>query len=328
MLPPRAWGSEVVNPVLSACRWVAFQAEHVAISTEAIKEVAHRWAAEGFSPPQWDPRFHFRGSPVHTAQFMFVVDTLNFCFWGDPKWRIAYRGHSLDGYWALAASLSRAIEGGLPILDACFLADISEVTVEWIFRGEGTLPLVAQRAANLREAGRWLLRRYEGWFHNFVEDASRDAVQLALRLGEELASFQDVAVYKGMKVPLLKRAQLCAADLHGIFGGKLYGQLTSLDDLTAFADYKLPQMLRALGILRYRRPLAELVDNLVPLAAGSPEEVEIRACTVWAVELLRQELASLGLRVTAVDIDYHLWYLSQSKERQSLPYHRTLTIFY
>lgn len=316
------------NPVLSACRWVTSRAEHVAIDLEAVRMTAARWAAQGLPQPRWDPQFHFRGSPVHTAQFMFVVDTLNFCFWGNPKWQIKYRGHILDGYWGLAASITRAVEAGVPILDATFLADISEQTVAWIFRGNGLLPLMSQRAANLREAGRWLVRRYDGWFHNFVEDASRNALHLALRLGEELASYRDVAQYKGMEVPFLKRAQLCAADLHGIFQGKLYGALADIHRLTAFADYKLPQMLRALGILSYSKTLAETVDNLVPLSAGSPEEVEIRACTVWAVELLRQGLAAEGLQVTAVDIDYHLWYLSQSKELQSRPYHRTLTIFY
>ncbi len=322
------WDTPDENPVLSACRWVISQAEHVAIDLEAVRTTAAQWAAQGLPQLQWNPQFHFRGSPVHTAQFMFIVDTLNFCFWGNPKWQIEYRGRVLDGYWALAASITRAVEDGLPVLDATFLADISEQTVAWIFRGSGVLPLMSQRAANLREAGRWLLRRYDGWFHNFVEDASRNALCVALRLGEELASYRDVAQYKGMEVPFLKRAQLCAADLHGIFRGKLYGALTDIHRLTAFADYKLPQMLRALGILSYRKTLAEAIDNLVPLPAGSPEEVEIRACTVWAVELLRQELAAKGMQVTAVDIDYHLWYLSQSKELQSRPYHRTLTIFY
>jgi hypothetical protein len=320
--------TKVENPVLPACRWVASQAEHVTIDTDAVSTVARQWVAEGFVPPRWDPQFHFLGSPVHTAQFMFVVDTLNFCFWGEPKWRIRYRGRWLDGYWALAASISRAIEDGLPILDACFLSQISDQTVAWVFRGDGSLPLLEQRTANLREAGRWLMGRYEGWFHNFVEDASRNALSIALRLGEEVTSYRDVALYKGVQIPLLKRAQLCAADLCGIFGGKLYGSLADVTKLTAFADYKLPQMLRALGILRYSQDLAEKVDNLVPLSAGSQQEVEIRASTVWAVELLRQHLAVLGLEVTAVDIDYHLWYLSQSRELQSRPYHRTLTIFY
>ncbi len=314
--------------MLSACRWVAGRAEHVAIDEERIKQLAPRWLGAGFTPPLWDPRFHYRGSPILTAQYMFVVDTLNFCFWGDPKWRISYRGNLLDGYWALAASITRAVEEGMPVLDAWYLAEISDQSVAAIFRGEGEIPLLRERAANLREAGRWLLERYQGWFHNFVDEASRNALRIALRLAEELASYRDVSLYGGREIPFLKRAQLCAADLHGIFGGKLYGALTDLDKLTAFADYKLPQMLRALGVLIYSQALSEAVDSLKPLPAGSPEEVEIRACTVWAVELLRQELSDRGLSVTASDIDYYLWYLSQGPQQDVRPYHRTSTIFY
>jgi hypothetical protein len=100
-----------------------------------------------------------------------------------------------------------------------------------------------------------------------------------------------------------------------------------LNELTAFADYKLPQLLRNVGILRYAVPLAEKIDNQVPLAAGSEEEVEIRGNTVWAVELMGQELDALGLRLPSYQIDWMLWYASQDSKHMK-PYHRTRTIYY
>ncbi len=58
--------------------------------------------------------------------------------------------------------------------------------------------------------------------------------------------------------------------------------------LTAFADYKLPQVLRELGIISYDRRLASRIDAMESLRAGCEEEVEIRAMTVWAAEQLEE----------------------------------------
>jgi hypothetical protein len=70
-----------------------------------------------------------------------------------------------------------------------------------------------------------------------------------------------------------------------------HGWLSKMDDLTAFADYKIPQFLRHKKVLVYDSSLAQRVDNQIDLEPGSKEEVEIRACTIAAVEALRQELA-------------------------------------
>jgi hypothetical protein len=64
------------------------------------------------------------------------------------------------------------------------------------------------------------------------------------------------------------------------------------------------------------------------LAPGSPDEVEIRANTIWAVELIREELKQGGKAFRAFEIDWLLWTLGQSDEFRAKPYHRTVTILY
>ena len=49
---------------------------------------------------------------------------------------------------------------------------------------------------------------------------------------------------------------------------------------TPCADYRVPVVLRELGVLRYAPALAAAVDAKQELAPGSQEEVEIRAATV------------------------------------------------
>jgi hypothetical protein len=70
------------------------------------------------------------------------------------------------------------------------------------------------------------------------------------------------------------------------------------------------------------------VDNGIFLEAGSPEEIEIRANTIWAVELIRQELTRMGKELRAFEIDWFLWNLGQERQFKAKPYHRTVTTFY
>src|SRR5216683_1394529 len=91
---------------------------------------------------------------------------------------------------------------------------------------------------------------------------------------------------------------------------------------------KLTQVLRHYGLLEYQHSLAERVDKQELLAAGGEAEVELRAATIWACELLRREMSDVAGRViTAVEIDQLLWYLGQNASDMR-PYHRTRTIYY
>ncbi len=180
----------------------------------------------------------------------------------------------------------------------------------------------------MHEVGRVLLERYDGQFAHAVKQAEGSAVKLTLLLAQDFSSFRDVARYRGREVRFFKRAQICVADLHGAFSGGHWGTFSDLDKLTIFADYKLPQVLRHYGLLEYQHSLAERVDKQELLAAGGEAEVELRAATIWACELLRREMSDVaGSIITAVEIDQLLWYLGQSASDMR-PYHRTRTIYY
>jgi hypothetical protein len=197
-----------------------------------------------------------------------------------------------------------------------------------VLAGTGILQLVEERLRNLKELGRVLLDGYNGQASELVTAAGGSAVKLVEILASALSSFHDQATYHGQDVFFYKRAQLYAADLHGALGGKGLGRFRDIRELTAFADYKLPQVLRHVGVLEYLPGLAEKVNRVIPIDPGSEEEVEIRASTIWAVELIRQEMKRLGKDVQASDIDWLLWNLGQEDRFREKPYHRTKTIFY
>ena len=255
--------------------------------------------------PRWDHRRHYSGPRM--AEYVLVLSTLNFSFWGSGR-----------GYWQLAEALRDAFErGDSPLWDAEYLANIdSSVLVELT----GELPIMERRADALRELGRLVLAEPGGDLKRLVP---RSAVDLARLLSEKLESYADFATYRGRRIPLLKRAQIAAADLWGAGAA----DFADVAELTCFPDYKLPQVLRHTGALVYSDRLARRVDDWRELAAGEAAEVEIRAATVVAVEEIRDRVAAAGRDLLAVEVDWILWAHSQGLFPVR-PYHRTRTVFY
>ena len=317
--------------VLETAAVVAEKSNQVRIDKQALVGFSRKLLADGIEVPAWDCLYHFCGKGEDTVSYLLVLDSLNFCFWpapGKARWEIKYESSKLSGYYGLAACLKRAVESGSPIIQAEYLAELTPSKLKQILSGHGVLPLMEHRLHILIELGQLMLEEYGGHAFKLVEAAGKSAVRLARLLAEKLTSFRDVAKYQGHEVFFYKRAQIFAADLYGAFDGKDWGSFTDIDNLTAFADYKLPQVLRHLGIFHYARALAQKVDQEIYLEAQSPEEVEIRANTIWAVELIRLELERMGRGLRAFEIDSILWNLGQHAAFKAKPYHRTLTIFY
>lgn len=94
-------------------------------------------------------------------------------------------------------------------------------------------------------------------------------------------------MYKGHQVFLYKRAQIFAADLWGAFKGQGYGDFRDIETVTMFADYIVPAVLQQLGVLHFSPSLSNAIESNKEITPGSEEEVELRACSVHAVEEIR-----------------------------------------
>jgi hypothetical protein len=81
-------------------------------------------------------------------------------------------------------------------------------------------------------------------------------------------------------------------------------------------------------VLVYTPGLAARIDRGEAIEAGSPEEVELRAASVHAVEGFVAEARALGKDLTAQQLDYRLWTRGQRPEYKAHPRHRTRTSYY
>ena len=95
-----------------------------------------------------------------------------------------------------------------------------------------------------------------------------------------------------------------------------------------FADYRVPQILRSLGVMEYSDTLAKKIDAHDEIPFGSEEETEIRAATVVAVEKIRAALEKRGMKLLDIECDWVLWNQGELKRHEIAPHHRILTIYY
>ena len=320
--------------VLRSIRPLIEAARSVHIVPDAVERTAALLADTNLASPEWETGLHFQDGSWRTAAWVLVLDALNFHFWswaadGDRRWVVDYEGIRYDGYWALVAALRRAVDRGQPLWDADFLLSAPDAALIAIFEPADPdgppIPQLDRRVAHLREVGLGL-RTVP--IEALIGAANGSAVALVEAVRRHFPSFDDVLVVDGQEVRFLKRAQILVADLHGAFGGKGPGAFSDLHELTAFADYKVPQVLRRFGVLHYTPELTAALQARQLIPAGSPWEIEIRAGTIWACELIRQKLAERGVPLRAFEIDWALWLIGQTLPPGTEPYHRTPTIFY
>ncbi len=319
--------ADVFNRVRMACRSVADRAEHVRIRTDRIGTYAAALRLDGLDPPPLDDHRHFVGDDAGTLAYFVTLDTINF---GSGYFPHLAKRPGMSGYHTIASRLTDRFRADGPI-PARELSGITSRECARLFGQDmKTFPireLMGLFARALNDLGRELAARYEGRFEGPIEAADRSAARLVAILSAQ-PFYRDEPTYRGLGVPLYKRAQLLASDLALAFGGDGPGRFDDLDRLTIFADNLVPHVLRIDGLLAYSDPLAAAIEREEPIRAGSEQEIEIRACAVHAVELIHDALARAGRTVSSRRLDQILWHRGQRTEYKNAKRHRTRTVFY
>lgn len=148
-------------------------------------------------------------------EWIFVIDTLNFCFWtpgNATKWQVCGE----TGYFALCAAINRAQRNGIDITNANYYSKITCEELAEILRGddnETKVPLLEERVKCLHEVGSILIEKYQGKFETCLAEADHSARRLLHIITDEFPCYRDEAEWNGVGVSLYKRAQILIGDL-------------------------------------------------------------------------------------------------------------------
>ncbi|KAL6573023.1 hypothetical protein OROHE_002499 [Orobanche hederae] len=306
-----------MEEVRATSSWVASHSSHVFVDSSGIEKVAERMK-DSIPKVEWDfEGIHYFDNGPLTVQYLFVLDALNFCFWPDNEM----------SYDHLAAGLKEALQNDKSAFDADRLQKYSGPDLRKMLRWPRPLPLEDERVRLIHEVGLELERSFDGKASALVESCEKSAAKLVALITSHFPGFRDHTVYKGHQVFLYKRAQIFAADLWGAFKGQGYGEFCDIESVTMFADYIVPAVLQQLGVLKFSPSLTNLIESNQEISSGSEEEVELRACSVHAVEEIRDLIHKrTGKQVLSVELDLWLW--AFGIRCSSLQHHRTLSIYY
>lgn len=316
--------------VRETAAWVASQADFVRVNEDRIGAYAADILSKYPLITGLDPEHHFlsQTSPVATASFVLALDSVNFGSGYFPD--VQKLGVEFE-YNHVASSLKKAFAESRLNTPEKWLAAMPPECHEVFGVPQKLDPVVDEFirlfALHLQVTARKLNERHGGSVMQLLDDAGNSAVRLA-ELVSDWPTFRDVSFYKGREVPFFKRAQILAADLFLAFKGETPAAFGDMEGLTNFPDNMVPHVLRCDGILEYAPALAEKIENRVYLAAGSEEEVELRACGIYAVELMKQAAKKAGHDVTSVNIDHILWNRGYESGFHEKPTHLTRSVWY
>ena len=367
--------------VRSTCRaWVEQHHEHVKINDKGLQQVAGRLQTHAAKLVVWDEEAWHYQPPVdwkrkirheRIALYILALDAINFCFWPTEKFE----------YADLASTLSRMAEADHQeqatqpeeicpqyLFSPISLANMTCQEMKGLFakyHPDSIVPNdVEDRCRLWNELGKGLQQEaFGGSALQFIATAKGSAVKLVQLIFENFTGFRDYLVLpqsdqqqqqsnnNNNMIFFLKRAQICVGDLQAAVSSSQgdddsaqQQQLlwADMDQLTTFADYRLPQLLRHWGALEYSPDLSRTVDACHTLVPGSDAEISIRAATVWAVEELVKLLSSSSssssssassassVSWTAVQVDWYLWQVGEKMDaaQELAPHHRVRTIYY
>jgi hypothetical protein len=169
----------ILSEIRDTCAHVVSVTEDVvAIDTPSIKKWVASFATENVEEArrgvEWDASgWHYCADSTTcgplTAQYVFVLDSLNFCFWPTP---------GLE-YDTLATSLKLVLELDPHAFDADRLSVITcEVLSGWFAQSGYTLPLLNERVKRLQELGRALASEFNGLALEVIRHAGKSAARL------------------------------------------------------------------------------------------------------------------------------------------------------
>lgn len=250
------------------------------------------------------------------VNFLLIYHTIgNYCFWGEPKWTIDTSNGELDGSYAMMYLVLNRLKENKDF-------NMSYYEFEKFLNANVQISLLDNRYDNLVMMNKFLNDNGSD-FYILIKDIYDD-ITLFNYIINNLDYFKDESKYMDKSIYFYKRAQLLVSDILHV-REKIEKVKVDYSHLVGCADYKIPQVMRCLGILEFSDELSSIVDSKKEIIEGTEMEVEIRANDIVVIDYISKKLND---RISRMDINDYVWLLGQDKSKMIKPYHRTLTSHY
>ena len=306
------------NEIIESNKYVIENAKFIQINKKEIEKFANQIKDVNTQNWLYNSPYKLLDENIETIiTFLLYFEAIDFSFWGSPKWQIETINGKEDGSMALMFAMLRYIRE-----NKSFDSMTKENFKEYL-KGNVEIPLFEERFKIIKNVNKVVNETFSGDFYNAIYNLTNDE-ELFKFIIDNFEDFKDIRTYEGKKIYFYKLAQLLTSDILHI-REKKENIKVDYSHLVGCSDYKIPQVLRALNLVKYNEELANIVDNKIEIKENSKYEVEIRAKVIYVIDEIKRLLNN---KVNAIELNDYIWLMSKNKELPKRPYHLTRTTNY
>ena len=305
----------MLENIIISCNYVSKNSKHVTIDEEKLNHFVEN--IKDIKMNHWlsSSPFGLLNLSVETIiNFLLIYESINFSFWGEPKWTIDTNFGKLDGSIALLYVLLQYVKES----KSTDFSSMSKKEFLKILKGNIKIPLFEKRFKIIKEVSAIVNDKMQGNFYQYIKGITSD-IELFETIIANFPSFKDERLYNKQTIYFYKLAQLLTSDILHIREQKEKIKV-NYTHLVGCADYKIPQILREFGILNYDNKLAKIVDNHIEIPINSIYEVEIRANMITVINMINKKL---NYKYCRIDINDFIYMQKNNKNFKMRPYHLT-----
>lgn len=312
-----------MNNIYDEIKYVVDNSEYVKINYQRLEEFTLNFGELNYK--HWFCDFNLNLNEKQKILLAFIIESLNFCFWQKPKYKVLYHNKEVKGSEALFLKIIDEVENNKNFLEINYLHNLSFKEFKNIFYSSfGELSMIDKRYKLFLDTVNVIYEKKD-IFYKELFDIKSD-YELLNYIINNFKYFNDCGAYKGRTIHFNKRATLLVNDLF-YMSETINKNIENVNNMLGCADYGIPRTLRNYYVLEYNDELSDIVDNEIEIESNSEMEIEIRANMLYALEIMRNKLRNNGKIINSVELDNLIWQMGR-KKKETLPYHHTITIFY
>lgn len=313
-----------LSEVLETSKFVVDNAQHVRINYDKANELIEGLLS--FDNVHYLTKVPYDVYGMNTkdiVNFLLIYDSIDFSFWGNPKWTIKVNEKDLDGGIALLHCIFNLFKDRDSVEVFKQLENMTLEEFKELLKGNIEIPLLEERYRIVTGIAKIVNEKMNGNFYEYVKFVNTDREMFRILLSN-FSSFEDIRIYKGKTIYFYKLAQLLVSDILHVLKNKEQKEV-DYSNLLGCADYKIPQVMQGFGILEYDSDLSRLLETKTEIEENSEYEVEIRASMIVVVDYIWNKIDK---KIDRIDINDFIWSKGQDKTKDYMPYHLTRTKSY
>lgn len=249
----------MLDRILESCEYVMYNSEHVKINYNKLdlfiekidcKELKH-WLID-------NPYDLLELGISNIVNFLLIFESIDYSFWGQPRWTVDTDLGNKDGSDALLYVLLKYVKKTKSVN----FSNMSLKEFKEVLKGNVEIPLLKDRYDTLIEVSNIVNNKMDGDFYEYTKEVTVDT-ELFQIIIDNFPSFRDEREYEGKTIYFYKLAQLLTSDILHL-RELLEGVTVDYSHLLGCADYRIPQTMRALGIIEYDEKLSKTIDYVKP----------------------------------------------------------------